>query len=122
MQGIPFYILMDKGSGDCAGIHYQFVLHAREDPALKQLKWTLYENYKHVIACGISVDGTLFLVDIGINRICMSFRWGTYEMRKSIFCELSTTNPASTLPFHIFRVHQEPSTSNWIIEYKVFNA
>ena len=113
----------DNSSGSCSGSHYRSpnTLRAKSLPegfdVLKSVKWHLRTGATHTILTGEVVDGTLYLIDTGINYQTIRIR-----PSNSFAIEKAAIGSATELggeDYHMWKIRRTALVGDWEILYRV---
>ena len=67
-------IRWDTTGGDCSTSHIELKRMLQSDSNVRVVQWTLRSAHgEHTCLTGVSITGSLFLVDVGIMRTCLRF-------------------------------------------------
>jgi len=107
----------DQASGDCSAIHYKLFKKIKLDSALSKLRLVFHVGHRHTMLTATNEDGTLFVIDVGINR---------QVMRISPFQSISKKTPLFGCKFgetsmkkcHVWEIERLQS-GTWKLLYKV---
>jgi hypothetical protein len=109
----------DTSSGSCSGSHYLFLntLQTKSLPAgfdvLKSVKWTLRTGATHTILTGEGVDGTLYLIDIGVNYQTIRIRPSTsFAIEKSA---IGSATGVGDEDYHMWKIRRTAVIGDWEI-------
>lgn len=110
-------ISYDDACGDCSAFRYKFVNDIRQVQSLARLQYSFHVGHQHTMLTATNIDGTLFLVDIGINRHVMRFSpYHPVSIRLPIFG--GKFGDVDTSTSHVWRV-ERLNDGSWKVEYKV---